>query len=173
MIDTHKPEEKAWYQNPMVWMVIFFPAAAVVFGISTIFIAIESDDGLVVDDYYKKGLEINQVIDHDRKAKALGLSAITRVNAVNGQVNLKLSAKTDYQFPPQLTFKLIHRTIAGYDQVTTLKKTGSDEYQGFLKPPIVEGRWNIQVLSKNNWRLRQNFTTHAHRQHFTVGLFSY
>jgi len=166
-------EDKAWYQNPMVWMVIFFPAAAVVFGISTIFIAIESDDGLVVDDYYKKGLEINQVIDHDRKAKELGLSAMVEANAQNGQIHLKLAAKTDYQFPQELTFKLIHRTIAGYDQVTTLTKVGADEYQGFLKPPIVEGRWNIQVLSKNTWRLRQRFTTHAHRPEFSVSLFSY
>ncbi len=152
-------EDKAWYQNPMVWMVIFFPAVAVVAGISTIFIAIESDDGLVVDDYYKQGLQINQVIDHDRRARELGLTALVDANADNGQIHLKLSALPGYEFPPEITFKLIHRTIAGYDQVTTLSRVGDAEYQGFIKPPIIEGRWTVQVLADKSWRLRKSFTS--------------
>jgi hypothetical protein len=152
-------EDKAWYQNPMVWMVIFFPAVAVVAGISTIFIAINSDDGLVVDDYYKQGLQINQVIDHDRRASELGLSALLDANSQTGKIHLKLSSTSDFTPPPELTFKLLHRTIAGYDQVTTLTNIGDAEYQGYVKPPIVEGRWTLQVLSDKTWRLRQNFTT--------------
>ncbi len=159
MHKTDSLQDKAWYQNPMVWMVIFFPALAVVGGISTIFIAINSDDGLVVDDYYKQGLQINQVIDHDRKARELGLGALVDANAQNGQIHLKLSSAADYSYPSELTFKLLHRTIAGYDQTTTLMKTGEAEYRGFIKPPIIEGRWTIQVLSDRDWRLRKSFTT--------------
>ena len=163
-------EDKAWYQNPMVWMVIFFPAVAVVAGISTIFIAIESDDGLVVDDYYKQGLQINQVIDHDRRARELGLMALVDANAQNGQVHLKLNSDAAYEFPAEITFKLIHRTIAGLDQVTTLNRVGDAEYQGFIKPPINEGRWTIQVLSEKDWRLRKSFSTGNDAGHILVNI---
>jgi len=42
MSNANRYEDRAWYQNPMVWLVIFFPAVAVVGGISTIFIAINT-----------------------------------------------------------------------------------------------------------------------------------
>lgn len=160
MSNSNRYEDRAWYQNPMVWLVIFFPAVAVVGGISTIFIAINTADGLVVDDYYKQGLQINQVIDHDRKARELGLRALVDANAHNGQIHVKLSAqKGDFQYPSEITFKLIHRTIPGLDQDTTLNKTTDHDYQGFIKPPIIEGRWTVQLLADKSWRLRKSFSS--------------
>ena len=154
------PEDQPWYRNPMVWLVIFFPSLAVVAGTITIMIAMNTEDGLVVDDYYKKGLEINQVINHDKKAKELGVRAFVDANAKNGEILVSLSAKSKLELHPELSFKLIHRTRSGQDQVTTLSRIGtSADYKGFIKPPIIEGRWTIHLQSQNEWRLKQNFTT--------------
>ena len=57
MSDTPK---KPWYREFYVWLVIFFPVLAIVAGFYTLKLAIESDDGLVEDDYYKQGIEINR-----------------------------------------------------------------------------------------------------------------
>ena len=153
-------KKQHWTRNPMVWLVIFFPSLAVVAGIITILIAANTEDGLVVDDYYKKGLQINQVISHDKKAKDLGLSAFVDVNTQSGEILLTLNSQKAYEASDEITFKLIHRTRSGQDQTTTLSRIGKEsEYRGYLKPPIIEGRWTIQILAQEEWRLKQNFTT--------------
>ena len=153
-------KKQHWTRNPMVWLVIFFPALAVVAGIITILIAANTEDGLVVDDYYKQGLQINQVLSHDKKAKTLGLSAFVDVNTQTGQVLVSLNAKQAFEAHDEITVKLIHRTRSGQDQITVLSRKGnSNDYLGYLKPPIIAGRWTLQILSQQEWRLKQNFTT--------------
>jgi len=59
---------RPWFREPWVWLIIALPASAVFGGIITIWIAVESDDGLVQDDYYKYGMEINKTLDRDKAA---------------------------------------------------------------------------------------------------------
>lgn len=164
--------DQRWFRNPMVWLVIFFPSLAVVAGLITVMIAVKTDDGLVVDDYYKKGLEINQVISHDRKAKELGLRALVNANTKSGELLVSLSSQKTTSWPAEITFKLIHRTLSGQDQITVLSRVGdSSDYRGYLKPPILEGRWTIQILSAEVWRLKQNFTTQS-AEHLLINITS-
>ncbi|MDJ0834682.1 MAG: FixH family protein [Gammaproteobacteria bacterium] len=160
MTDQTELEQKPWFKNPMVWLVIFFPSLAVVAGTITIIIALNTEDGLVVDEYYKQGLAINEVIKYDQQAKQMGLSAFVDANSQTGEILLSLSAETRIQFPAEITFKLIHRTRSGLDQTTVLqRKDDSADYRGYLRPPIIEGRWTVQVIAEEQWRLKQNFTT--------------
>ena len=160
MTNTDDFKNQPWYKNPMVWMVIFFPSLAVVAGTSTIFIALATEDGLVVDDYYKEGLQINRVIKYDRKAKELGLSAFVDTNANTGEILVSLEADSKLELQETINFRLIHRTRSGQDQFTTLSQVGSSaDYRGYIRPPVIEGRWTIQIIAKDHWRLKQNFTT--------------
>lgn len=154
-------EQQPWFRNPMVWMVIFFPSLAVVAGTITIIIAMNTEDGLVVDDYYKKGLQINQVIEHDKLAKSMGLSAFVDANSQTGEVLVSLSADVDMALlENEINFRLIHRTRSGLDQATTLSRVNNtSDYKGYIKPPVIEGRWTIQITAENKWRLKQSFTT--------------
>ena len=52
-----------WYRQRWPWLLMLGPAIVVVAGIVTAVIAIETDDGLVTDDYYKRGLAINQTLE--------------------------------------------------------------------------------------------------------------
>lgn len=163
-------ENQPWFRNPMVWMVIFFPALAVVAGIITIIIAVKTDDGLVVDDYYKKGLEINQVIKHDQAAKQFGISAFVDTNSETGEVVVKLSSVETIEYPAELSFKLIHRTLSGNDQITTVSRIGeSAEYRGYIKPPVIEGRWAIILSERDIWRIKKEFTT-KHATHILLNI---
>ena len=47
--------QRHWYQEGYVWLVIAIPGLAVVMGVVLITLASTSFDGLVADDYYKKG----------------------------------------------------------------------------------------------------------------------
>lgn len=160
MNESNQMIDQPWFRNPMVWMVIALPATAVIAGIITIIIAANTEDGLVVDDYYKQGLAINEVINHDRKAAELGMSAFVDINAQSGEIMVSLSADKTFNPPLEINFKLIHRTRSGEDQVTTLMRSGdSTDYRGFLKPPVIQGRWTIHLQADNDWRLKQDFTT--------------
>jgi hypothetical protein len=149
-----------WYRNPMVWMVIFFPAVAVVAGLTTVYIAVVTSDGLVEDDYYKQGLQINRVIDRDRRATELGLRAAIRIDAGSGETSVRLSADRPLPESGELALRLVHRTIPGLDQQTTLVANREDptRFAGYLRPPIGEGRWTL-MLQAGDWRLKQSFMT--------------
>lgn len=62
--DTAKP----WYRHGMVWMLISGPAAVIVAGLATAYIAMRAPDPLVAEDYYRKGIEINKTLADQDKA---------------------------------------------------------------------------------------------------------
>ena len=64
-------QNRHWYNFPLVWMMISIPFSAVIMGVVMIWLAVDTNDGLVVDDYYKQGLEINGLISRDKKAAEL------------------------------------------------------------------------------------------------------
>ena len=57
-------------------MVIAIPAAAVIAGAVMLVLANATWDGLVADDYYQRGMQINQSLARDSEAARLGLGAI-------------------------------------------------------------------------------------------------
>jgi len=69
------PASKPWYREFWPWFLISLPATAVIAGLTTAWLAFQSADGLVVGDYYKAGLAINQTLARDDTARALALTA--------------------------------------------------------------------------------------------------
>jgi hypothetical protein len=55
-----------WWKYPLVWMVIAGPAAVVVAGFVTLWLAIRTPDPVVTGDYYRRGIEINQTLARDK-----------------------------------------------------------------------------------------------------------
>jgi uncharacterized protein len=172
MPNPNQQDHQPWYRNPMVWMVIALPATAVVAGLFTVYIAVSNQDSLVVDDYYKEGQAINQELSRDRKSAELGLAALVDVNAETGEVLVSLTSEQSFSLSPEITFKLIHRTLSGADQTTTLNQLeNKPDYRGYIKPPVIEGRWTIQIIADKSWRLKQNFKT-KNAQHILLNITS-
>lgn len=55
-----------WWRYPLVWMVIAGPAAVVVAGFATLWLALGTPDPVVAGDYYRRGVEINQALARDK-----------------------------------------------------------------------------------------------------------
>ena len=64
-----------WYREPWPWILAAGPVAVILAGIVTVWLAIKSNDGLVADDYYKQGLEVNQVIQRESSPVTTAASA--------------------------------------------------------------------------------------------------
>ena len=141
-----------WYRYKLVWMVIAIPAASVVAGMYLIYLATNTDHSLVVDDYYKKGMAINQSLQRDHAAASLGLSAQLAVESAGNMVRLALDKGTLEGYPENLSLHLQHATHAEYDQVLNLVRAPEGQYVGYLKQPIREGVWHV-MLSTPEWRL--------------------
>jgi hypothetical protein len=144
------PASKPWYREPWPWFLISLPATAVIAGLTTVWIAATSADGLVVGDYYKAGLAINQTLARDDAARALALAATLKNE--DGALALTLAGHMK-AYPEQLTLTLAHPTRQGMDQTLALSHAGSGHYRTAL-PALPAGKWHAQLAdAASTWRL--------------------
>lgn len=141
----------AWYREPYVWMLIAIPATAVVMGVVLLRLAIVSYDGLVADDYYQRGKEINRVLARDQAAAGLALAADVVMEPDRNGLFLRLYARQGFAFPPRISLRLLHATRAGLDQELTVERLPDGRYFSLLKD-LAPGRWHLQ-LETPVWRI--------------------
>lgn len=142
---------KPWYREPWPWFLISLPATAVIAGLATVWIAITSADGLVVGDYYKAGLAINQTLARDDAARALALTAT--LQREEGALALTLAGRLQ-AYPDQLSLMLAHPTRQGMDQTLRFSHAGGGLYRASMPPAIAAGKWHAQLAdTASNWRL--------------------
>ena len=135
-----------WYRERWPWILMSGPAIVIVAGLFTGWLAFTSEDGLVVDDYYKQGLAINQVLGRGDAAERRGISAHLTQSDGRVRVVLRDRAETVAQ-----TLRLVHPTRAGMDRNVTLRMTQPGIYEGALPVPS-PGRWHV-ALEAREWRL--------------------
>ncbi len=145
-VTTSKP----WYREPWPWFLISLPAIAVIAGLTTVWIAYRSADGLVVGDYYKAGLAVNQTLAREDAARALGMTAT--LSTENGLLALSLASSLKAN-PDRLILTLAHPTRQGMDQVLSLQHAGSGRYRAAL-PAMHAGKWQLELTdAASSWRL--------------------
>lgn len=143
--EAHRP----WYREPWTWFLMALPLTAVLAGIVTVWLAVGSDDGLVTDDYYKKGLAINQTLARDDNAEQMGLVAHLRLSE---PLSLELRAREGVTLPPGVRLLFSHPTRAGMDHAVVLAGSGG-RYQGSMES-LPNGRWQIIIEDEaRTWRL--------------------
>ncbi len=140
-----------WSREPYVWLLIAFPAAAVIAGIITFILAIRSEDGLVVDDYYKRGLEINRTLDRDLLAQQYALDAKLNLPDGDSRLIVELYSNVDFIPPQTLKINLLHATRKGFDQVFLVSRTDGNRYVTPVRK-LKPGRWHV-LMETDEWRL--------------------
>lgn len=143
--------QRPWYRTPYVWLLIGIPSSAVIMGGFLLYFAITTYDGLVKDDYYKQGKEINLVIERDRAATELGLYGELQLEQTEGTVHLTLKSRKQVSLPNRLELTMLHATRAGFDREIILQRTARGDYFAIL-PILKPGRWHAQI-STPEWRL--------------------
>ena len=144
--------QKPWYKQPLVWMLIAIPMSAVIAGAVTIWLAVTTSDGLVVDDYYKQGLAINQVLRRDMRAADYRLEATLNVLLDQGLIRLDLNKGMLAEYPQTLQISLRHATSDDSDVSIELMHGQYSQYIGYLKQSLPAGAWYIE-LGNDDWRL--------------------
>ena len=149
------PDNQAlpWYREPWPWILMAGPLVVVVAGFATLWIAIQTNDGLVENDYYKRGLAINQILYREKLASILGLHGELQLNPEQTRVTLQLSAVSGGTLPPLVLLRVIFPARTGKDQTVRLQSVGQGIYQGELSPPS-SGKWQLILEDvAKTWRL--------------------
>ncbi|MDN3577018.1 FixH family protein [Chitinimonas viridis] len=146
-------DSNRWYRQPVVLLFLGLLLVTVLACIHLIKVAIQSNDGLVVDDYYKRGNEIGMEMARDQQASALGLSAQLFM-AEDGQ-SVRVLLVPLPASPAPLKLRFAHPTRSGLDQVVTLQPVDGAMLSGRLASPLVSQRWLVQLEDEAaKWRLR-------------------
>lgn len=143
---------QSWRRQPLVWMVIAIPATSVLLGFVMLGLSIYSYDGLVVDDYYKQGMQINRSLARDRAAASLEVEATVTMDKDRGRVHLMLGGNRGFVPSDTVSLNLYHTTRAGSDHRLTLHRIGRAEYEGLVLPELIPGDWHAE-LTAGEWRL--------------------
>lgn len=142
-----------WYREPFVWLIVGLLTVTVVLCFGLLIVAHETDDGLVVDDYYKRGNEVSKDIARDQQAAKLGLSATVLLSDDGKKLRVLLIPMPTTPTPLSLT--LAHPTLAGEDQTIALSMGKDGMLLGQLTKPLAPHRWLVQLAdAKAGWRLR-------------------
>ncbi len=155
MQQTDAQEFRPWHRQAWPWFLISLPASAVVGGIITLILAINSPNALVVDDYYKEGLAINQEKRRLATADEMGVTGLLRSDGK--RLTLSLSSQ-----PPVtaalLTLNIVHSTRAELDRELTLHRMADGKYAAEL-PVLPPGSWYLRLQADDaSWQIRSRIT---------------
>lgn len=116
-INTH------WYNEGWAWFVFSIPAISVPLGITMLVLSLNTNNALVVDDYYVQGKTINQRIERDTYASQHGISALVTAS-VDG-LKIELRSQKVIVLPQTLMLRWIHVTQASLDGSLQLSRDHS------------------------------------------------
>ena len=162
-----KPNPSTWYREPLVWMIIAIPFSAVIMGAITLFLAVSTYDGMVSDDYYKQGLQINRLMERDALAQRSGLSSVVLLGARGGVIEVRLDGNARFEAPEIVNLRLFHATRPGLDLHIALRRIADGRYLAG-RPDLAPGQWYLQ-LDANGWRLKGDLDAGEGAQRLILG----
>lgn len=143
------PDTRPWFRQFWPWFLILLPATVVVAGLTTVYIASEHADDLVVDEYYEDGLAINRELAKIGRASQSGLSATLYIEGDG------VSVATSVALPDEhLQLQLSHPLEADRDFSVTLTRVSAQTYAGKLAHEITpHWHWVLEGAGNSDWRL--------------------
>ena len=152
MMQTNKEQQlddKPGYKQFWPWFVFSFPAASVIAGVITVIIATQNADSVVVDDYYKQGLAINQRMDKQTQARDLGIRAEMQYQ----DAMLAVKIASDQVAVNHLSVSFRHATQAHKDFTVQLKQRPDGSFFAAV-PQDLTGKWNVSLQPHHQqWEL--------------------
>ncbi|MDR2208108.1 MAG: FixH family protein [Azoarcus sp.] len=138
------------YKQGWPWFLFGLPALSVVIGVTLYCIAnVWNLDSIVAGDYAKNGKGVELLINRQKRAQELGLSAQATVDG--NVISVKFSAEKD--LPEVLRLDIFHPTQDRFDQHALLQKGENGLYSSPIKP-LHGSLWQFQLEDEPRvWRM--------------------
>ena len=134
-------------------MVLAIPAVAVIVGAVMLVLANVTWDGLVADDYYQRGMQINRSLARDAEAARRGLRASVTFPAP-GIVTIRLTGRDGATAEPGDAAPILRFARAaqtGADITVVMTRAAGGVWHGVL-PEMASGKWYVEI-GNDRWRL--------------------
>ncbi len=132
-----------WYRQVWFWMVVGPLLFIMMFCAITVSMAFHYSDDVVADNYYKEGRAINQVLEQDEQALALGLTANVRFDHTTNEV--LVSIKNSKNLPKKILLFMDHPVKKNKDQHMVLQEIVPGEYRAELAARL-EYSWYLSLV---------------------------
>jgi hypothetical protein len=161
-----------WYRQAWPWFLISLPAAAVIAGSITFYLAASGWDGPVAQDYYKQGLAINEELTRSKLARDLGVTATVRLAGISVGERVRVELQSGQPMPPEaaLRLRLVHPGRPEADRQAVLARIDAAAdgrtavYVGDWQQGEADARiaaqpvaWQV-VLETQQWRIDDGFS---------------
>jgi hypothetical protein len=149
-VEMKKPNP--WYKEPWPWFFLAPITASMIVGFSMLGVAIDTNDGLVTDDYYRQGVLYNENLERDVNAKELGITGSLTMDELTGDVLLTIDFG---QAEPSATIDGAFRspTRARDDILFKLEAVKPGFYLASI-PSMAPGPRNLELVAPDNsWRI--------------------
>ncbi|HCH24305.1 MAG TPA: hypothetical protein DE179_08415 [Oceanospirillaceae bacterium] len=143
---------RPWYRQPWLWFILTPLIAVFIVGTSFAYLSVVTFDGMVKGDYAKTAKSFNIDASRLTQAKALDLHAELTLDAVTGDLRLRMTAKDTFT-SPQLMLEVIHPTVVELDQDLILALRPDGNYYGTLNKNIDGKRYLHLSDQENTWRM--------------------
>ncbi len=145
------PDSGAWHRNPVFVLIWALPAAAVLAGVATLLIALDSADRALPASYHWEGARLDEDFERARRAAQLGLAASFDLTSGAGQCSVTLAPAVDADV---LELRLTHGSDAGLDRMLRLTREDDGVYRSACAP-APPGRWRVALGDvAGSWALR-------------------
>lgn len=148
-------DSKPWYKYFWPWFLIAVPASSFVMAYFLVGFATNTQDSLVVDDYYKEGKAINANRQNVRTAKRLGI--LTDLTIDKGNIALTFHAGIP-ENGNALNLTFYHVTLAQKDFSIMLTRDANGIYRAYTEQPL-SGKWRISLTPLDEeWKVQQDIS---------------
>lgn len=142
---------KKWYQQFWPWFLISIPLSSVIVCLIIIGIAVQHQDDLVTEDYYKKGRAIHLERQKLDRARDLQLA----FSLVMHEGKIRLSQTHGEPYYGMLIIRFYHATMAQKDMAFQVTPDANATYR-FELPTVISGQWTIEIQNyEHSWRIRR------------------
>jgi len=149
---AQREDTDPWYRQFWPWFLIALPGSVVIAGFVTLYIANRYSDDLVVQNYYKDGLAINQQLEKQARARDLGVGASLLLLGDRVQVRLQSPANSDGE-PATLNLLLSHPLESDRDFAVDVERVAPTLYVGAM-PDAAGPNWHWTLEpAEGGWRL--------------------
>ena len=152
-----REDTKPWYRQFWPWFIIALPASAVVAGLTTLWISMQTTDSLVVhaEDGVRKATD--RALAAERLAAEMGLAAAVEIDHETRVITAVIRAGELAEVPATLDFELSHPAFADRDRHITLNRAMADDdgnpvWVGHLVS-MPSGRFYAVLKSGDAWRV--------------------
>jgi hypothetical protein len=144
-------ENRPWWKEPMVWLVVGLPIIAVIASFASYYFAARDPDSLVKSDYRTEGFAVvTQRTEADKAAAAMGIYGELSVR--NGQMVIMLKGRMA-AIPDRVALNIVHPTREKRDIHILLERARDLSYIAAL-PEVGSGK-RILILEPESraWRI--------------------